>query len=180
MDLLAALSLSFFCITIYDRFLFYFLTEIMYQFLFSKNNKTSFVIGKGSILWFFFWIYISADFLYRANGYHYDWRNRIRLWKKFDLTGLYKGLYHIYSLFLATVNFNILIFKYSRSKSQENNNIMIDLKKQKKYLYVGLSLLFCVKYLLATFSYMDEINMFRGKILENVVISQGFMLYLIP
>jgi hypothetical protein len=183
MDLLAIFSLSFFCITIYDRILFYLVSELTYQFLFKSISNTglsSKSTFQGNLLWFFIWIYIGADFLYKSNGYYYDWRNRIRLWKKFDLTGLYKGFYQIFSFFLASINLNLLILKHSKQKSKEKQNIFKNLKNQKIYFFVGLSLLLGFKYILATFSYMDEVNMFRAKVLENVVISHAFLLFLIP
>ena len=174
----------------YDRFVLFAVTEIVYQLFFARSRSPPPAAGpknapfleqaNGNVLWLFVWVYIGADFLYRANGYHYDWRNRIRLWQKFDLTGLYKALYQIYALFLGSVSLKRLAYLKSADKSRPGRLLSAELQKQTGYFFFALSALFCCKHVCAALSYSQEINMFRAKMIENVVISQAFMLFLIP
>lgn len=190
LDLLAALSVSYFIVTIYDRFLFIFFTEIFFN-LFDlqklkykdehsiKRKNAIFPWFNGNVVWLSMWLFIGAEFLYKSNGYYYDWRNRIRLWQKFDLTGLYKAMYHIYSLVLGTVTLKLFFLANSRSKSGKFNGSLSRYDVQINVFFFGVSLICFFKYICGLFTYMDEMRMFRGKVLENVVITHSFLLYLI-
>lgn len=145
------------CGTMYDRFIIFPFTYLILIFLQNKNS----IYSRTEILSWGLLIYIFSDMLFKANQYKFDWRNNIRLCFKFDLTGIYRGMYQIYSVFLGSFTVTNLGIRAR------------DLGVVEKY-YLCLNLCFFVKYVFIILSMSQETNMFRSKVLENVVITQAF------
>ena len=183
--------------TIYDRLLVLFIL-----FVFSKilENTKAHPISKSAAVMYSIWIYLGACFVYKSNGYFYDWRNRIRLYHKFDLTGLYKGAYHIFSVVLGYCFISLSKIESKRTVDLLNSGFSKSLQKKKlktssknynksevissdrfeilKIYQIGMCLCFSTVYFLGIFTLTEEDKMFRLKVFENSVITQSFFLAL--
>lgn len=132
-------------------------------------------ISKSSNVMYGFWIYLGFCFLYKSNGYYYDWRNRIRLYHKFDLNGLYKGAYHLFGL---TAAYWFLFHSQLKRKEKEIRNDCVKKYESIRIFQFGVCLCFLSIYFLAIFTLNEEDKMFRLKIIENTIVSQAFFIAL--